>query len=264
MRMTPVLNRLMRFGLVGGTAAAVHIVMLLLDPWKSLSLAIPRLCRAELTTNRRFAGVLLSGSMFGTAFRRCWETAYSSSSLDRASQPVLLIHPAQRHSEAGKHQAAFQQSVAFFSSTNRQKEWASAQQLSALMQGSNNEVRASFHIDIDPADVLDQHRSNTASVGVVQPHQHRGLLAEVADELQQRDGLIDMAPLLITNHSKRGIRRSVINQQKMAHIRQGRNPLQKGADHRGFVEAGRHHPHLLAAFITRSALLGTVELPARS
>ena len=41
-------------------------------------LAIPRLRRAGLQTNRRFAGVLFSGSMFGTAFRRCWETAYSS------------------------------------------------------------------------------------------------------------------------------------------------------------------------------------------
>ena len=92
-------------------------------------LAIPRLRRAELATNRRFAGVLFSGSMFGIAFRRCWETAYSSSSLDRASQPVVLIHPAQRHSAAGMDQTAFQQSVAFFSSTNRQKEWASAQQL---------------------------------------------------------------------------------------------------------------------------------------
>ena len=92
-------------------------------------LAIPRLRRAELATNRRFAGVLFSGSMFGIAFRRCWETAYSSSSLDRASHPVVLIHPAQRHSAAGMDQTAFQQSVAFFSSTNRQKEWASAQQL---------------------------------------------------------------------------------------------------------------------------------------
>ena len=92
-------------------------------------LAIPRLRRAELATNRRFAGVLFSGSMFGIAFRRCWETAYRSSSLDHASQAVVLIHPAQRHSAAGMDQTAFQQSVAFFSSTNRQKEWASAQQL---------------------------------------------------------------------------------------------------------------------------------------
>ena len=92
-------------------------------------LAIPRLRRAGLQTNWRFTGVLFSGSMFGTAFRRCWKTAYSSSSLDRASRPVALIHPAQRHSAAGMDQTAFQQSVAFFSSTNRQKEWASAQQL---------------------------------------------------------------------------------------------------------------------------------------
>ena len=38
----PVLNRLLRYGLVGGTAAAVHIgVLLLLGPWMSLSLANP-------------------------------------------------------------------------------------------------------------------------------------------------------------------------------------------------------------------------------
>ena len=38
----PVLNRLLRYGVVGGTAAAVHIgVLLLLGPWMSLSLANP-------------------------------------------------------------------------------------------------------------------------------------------------------------------------------------------------------------------------------
>ena len=40
--MMPLLNRLLRYGLVGGTAAAVHIsVLLLLGPWMSLSLANP-------------------------------------------------------------------------------------------------------------------------------------------------------------------------------------------------------------------------------
>ena len=92
-------------------------------------LAIPRLRRAGLQTNRRFAGVLFSGSMFGTAFRRCWETSYSSITAKRAAQPVVLIHPALPNAASGMDQAAFQQSVAFFSSTNRQKEWASAQQL---------------------------------------------------------------------------------------------------------------------------------------
>nr|WP_255445769.1 ChbG/HpnK family deacetylase [Synechococcus sp. A15-62] len=92
-------------------------------------LAIPRLRRAGLQTNRRFAGVLFSGSMFGTAFRRCWETAYSSITEERAAQPVVLIHPALPNAASGMDQAAFQQSVAFFSSTNRQKEWSSAQQL---------------------------------------------------------------------------------------------------------------------------------------
>ena len=38
----PVLNRLLRYGVVGGTAAAVHIgVLLLLGPWMSLSIANP-------------------------------------------------------------------------------------------------------------------------------------------------------------------------------------------------------------------------------
>ena len=92
-------------------------------------LAVPRLHRAGLQTNRRFAGVLFTGSMFGTAFRRCWETAHSPSRIDRASQPVVLIHPAQRHAAAGMDQEAFQQSVAFFQSAHRQQEWASAQRL---------------------------------------------------------------------------------------------------------------------------------------
>ena len=92
-------------------------------------LAIQRLRRAGLQTNRRFAGVLFSGSMFGIAFRRCWETSYSSITAERAAQPVVLIHPALPDAASGMDQAAFQQSVPFFSSTNRQKEWSSAQQL---------------------------------------------------------------------------------------------------------------------------------------
>ena len=40
--MMPVLNRMLRYGLVGGTAAAVHVgVLLLLGQWMSLSLANP-------------------------------------------------------------------------------------------------------------------------------------------------------------------------------------------------------------------------------
>ncbi len=92
-------------------------------------LAIPRLRHSGIQTNRSFAGVLFSGSMFGTAFRRSWETAYSSISIDRASQPVVLIHPALPDAASGMNQEAFQQSAAFFNSTNRQKELASAQQL---------------------------------------------------------------------------------------------------------------------------------------
>ena len=92
-------------------------------------LAIPRLRRAGLATNRRFAGVLFSGSMFGTAFRRCWETAYCSITTERSAQTVVLIHPARPDAASGMDETAFQQSAAFFSSTNRQKEWASAQQL---------------------------------------------------------------------------------------------------------------------------------------
>ena len=40
--MMPVLSRLLRYGVVGGTAAAVHIgVLLMLGPWMNLSLANP-------------------------------------------------------------------------------------------------------------------------------------------------------------------------------------------------------------------------------
>jgi hypothetical protein len=92
-------------------------------------LAIPRLRRAGIETNRHFAGVLFSGSMFGTAFRRSWETAYSSSTIHPDAKPIVLIHPAKIDASAGMDQEEFQQSVAFFNSTNRQKEWISAQQL---------------------------------------------------------------------------------------------------------------------------------------
>ena len=92
-------------------------------------LAMPRLQRTGLQTNRRFAGVLFSGSMFGTALRGCWETAYSSSSFDRSLQAVVLIHPAFPDAATGMDREAFQQSVAFFNSTHRLKEWTSAQEL---------------------------------------------------------------------------------------------------------------------------------------
>ena len=92
-------------------------------------LAIPRLRRAGIPTNQRFAGVLFSGSMFGKALRRSWITAHSPSTIPRASRPVVLIHPARRHAAAGMDQETFQQSVAFFNSSHRQKEWTSAQQL---------------------------------------------------------------------------------------------------------------------------------------
>ncbi len=92
-------------------------------------LAIPRLRQAGLETNRHFAGVLFSGAMFGVALRHSWITAHSPSTIHSASRSVVLIHPAQLHAAAGMDQEAFQQSVAFFNSTNRQEEWTSAQQL---------------------------------------------------------------------------------------------------------------------------------------
>ena len=93
-------------------------------------MAIPRLRRAGIQTNRRFAGVLFSGSMFGQALRRCWFAAHSPNRTRRTSRPIVLIHPARQHAVWGMDQEAFQQSVAFFSSANRQKEWSSAQDLS--------------------------------------------------------------------------------------------------------------------------------------
>ncbi|WP_370630800.1 ChbG/HpnK family deacetylase [Synechococcus sp. MU1625] len=92
-------------------------------------LAIPRLRRAGIPTNQRFAGVLFSGSMFGNALRRSWITAHSPSTIPRESRPVVLIHPARSHAASGMDQETFQQSVAFFNSSHRQKEWTSAQQL---------------------------------------------------------------------------------------------------------------------------------------
>ncbi len=92
-------------------------------------LATPRLRRAGLQTNRRFAGVLFSGSMFGTALRHSWITAHCPNTIRRSSRPVVLIHPAQRQNKEFMDQEAFQQSVTFFKSANRQKEWTSAQQL---------------------------------------------------------------------------------------------------------------------------------------
>ena len=92
-------------------------------------LAIPRLRQAGLETNRHFAGVLFSGSMFGVALRHSWIRAHSPSTFHSASRSVVLIHPAQLNAAAGMDQEAFQQSVAFFNSTNRQKEWTSAQEL---------------------------------------------------------------------------------------------------------------------------------------
>ena len=49
-----------------------------------------------------------------------------------------------------------------------------------------------------------------------------------------------------TYFRNRGIGRPVINEQQMVHFRQSHDTFHKGADHLGFVEAGRHNPHLLA------------------
>ena len=92
-------------------------------------LAIPRLRRAGIQTNSRFAGVLFSGSMYGKALRRCWGTAHSPKKIRRASQPIVLVHPARRNATWDMDQEAFQQSVAFFSSCNRHKEWSTAKEL---------------------------------------------------------------------------------------------------------------------------------------
>ena len=72
---------------------------------------------------------------------------------------------------------------------------------------------------------IDQHRGRTAAVGVVQPRQHRGLLAEVAGEFQQGDGLVGMTLLPGTDHSNGGIGGTVIDEQQMVHLRQGHDPL---------------------------------------
>ena len=49
-----------------------------------------------------------------------------------------------------------------------------------------------------------------------------------------------------TDYRDLGIGRSVIDEQQIVHIRQGNKKLKGCADHLGFFESSRLHPHLLA------------------
>ena len=67
-----------------------------------------------------------------------------------------------------------------------------------------------------------------------------------------------------TDYRDLGIGGTVINEQQMVHLRQGHDPLNEGADHLGFVEAGCS-PHTCSLAINAwSALFRTVGLPAQS
>ena len=96
----PLLNRVLRYGLVGGTAAAVHIsVLLLLGPWMSLSLANPIAFLAVINLSVCALLPLLQAPTLVLVFT-----------------PTLL-------------NVVIWSRAARFSAKARQKEWTSAQQL---------------------------------------------------------------------------------------------------------------------------------------
>ena len=73
MRMTPVMIHLLRYCLVGGTTAVVHIVVLLLGQWMSLSLANPiAFLAASVAGYLGHALMIFREETVGRQFARRW------------------------------------------------------------------------------------------------------------------------------------------------------------------------------------------------
>ena len=130
--MMPLLNRLLRYGLVGGTAAAVHIsVLLLLGPWMSLSLANPiAFLAASVASYFGHSLLTFRKETGGCQFARRWLllqyvinlSACALLPLLQAPTLVLVFTPTLLN-------VVIWSRAARFSAKARQKEWTSAQQL---------------------------------------------------------------------------------------------------------------------------------------
>jgi putative flippase GtrA len=130
--MMPLLNRVLRYGLVGGTAAAVHIsVLLLLGPWMSLSLANPiAFLAASVASYFGHSLLTFRKETGGRQFARRWLLLQYVVNLSvcallpllQAPTLVLVFTPTLLN-------VVIWSRAARFSAKARKKEWTSAQQL---------------------------------------------------------------------------------------------------------------------------------------
>jgi len=96
-------------------------------------MALPRLRKALVATNARFAGVLFTGRMVDAPLKAAWQELTSVSFSPPQTQPLLLSHPAAPLKPEEIHQGLtdFPLSRTFFSSSWRQLEWQAVKQLQA-------------------------------------------------------------------------------------------------------------------------------------
>ncbi len=92
-------------------------------------LARPKLRNADLGTNHSFAGVLFTGRMTGKALKCCWHANHCENASENRSRAMLLIHPAQAGDVNAMQKHQFTESLAFFSSPQRQQEWQAMKKL---------------------------------------------------------------------------------------------------------------------------------------
>ncbi|KZR63828.1 MULTISPECIES: ChbG/HpnK family deacetylase [Prochlorococcus] len=96
-------------------------------------MALPRLRKALVATNARFAGVLFTGRMVDAPLKAAWQELKSVSFSPPHTQPLLLSHPAAalKPEEIHKGLTDFPLSRTFFSSSWRQMEWQAVKKLQA-------------------------------------------------------------------------------------------------------------------------------------
>lgn len=96
-------------------------------------IALPRLRKALVATNSRFAGVLFTGRMVDAPLQAAWQELKSFSFSPPQTEPLLLSHPAAPLKPEESHTGLrdFPLSRTFFTSSWRQLEWQAVKKLQA-------------------------------------------------------------------------------------------------------------------------------------
>ena len=87
------------------------------------ALAVPKLHRAGIATNRFFGGVLFTGQMTGERLRRIEQELSARGTTQGPSQNILLAHPAAGDGHSDLIANGFVLSDRFFRDPGRQEEW---------------------------------------------------------------------------------------------------------------------------------------------